>query len=272
VLSAIQAGNLGMHEATITWATDEPATTRVDYGTTAAYGSFAPLVPSNSLVTNHSQQRTGLLPNTLYHYRVVSRDVAGNEAASSDFTFTTLPPSCPCSIWSAASTPATPSAPDSGAFELGVKFRADIDGSITGIRFYKGATNTGAHTGSLWSSGGQLLATATFTDETATGWQQVTFAAPVAVTAGVTYIASYHTDTGGYARDQFYFSAGPAVTSPLRALQDGTDGGNGVFAPARDQGRQVEGRDREARGAPRVRRVPGVRRPAVARRFARRGV
>ncbi len=58
--------------------------------------------------------------------------------------------------------------------ELGVKFRADQDGFVTGIRFYKGSGNTGTHTGSLWSSSGTRLATVTFTGETGTGWQQAT--------------------------------------------------------------------------------------------------
>ena len=59
------------------------------------------------------------------------------------------------------------------AVEVGVKFRADADGRITGLRFYKGVGNTGTHVGHLWTRTGTLLATATFTSETATGWQQV---------------------------------------------------------------------------------------------------
>ena len=47
----------------------------------------------------------------------------------------------------------------------------DVSGNISGVRFYKAAGNTGVHTGSLWTSSGQLLATATFVNETASGWQ-----------------------------------------------------------------------------------------------------
>ena len=83
--------------------------------------------------------------------------------------------------------------------ELGVKFRADVSGFITGVRFYKGAGNTGTHIGSLWTSGGTLLAQATFSNETASGWQQVNFGAPVAVTANTVYVASYFAPNGGYA-------------------------------------------------------------------------
>ncbi len=53
--------------------------------------------------------------------------------------------------------------------------------------------------GDLWTASGALLASATFTNETASGWQQVNFSTPVSITAGTTYVASYHTNTGNYA-------------------------------------------------------------------------
>ena len=49
------------------------------------------------------------------------------------------------------------------------------NGYISGVRFYKGTTNTGVHIGNLWTTSGTLLATATFTNESASGWQQVNF-------------------------------------------------------------------------------------------------
>ena len=95
------------------------------------------------------------------------------------------------SLWSAATTPAVVTDPDNAAIELGVKFVPSVAGQITGIRFYKGPQNLGTHIGNLWTSAGASLATATFANETASGWQQVTFANPVAVTPGTTYVASY---------------------------------------------------------------------------------
>src|SRR5207247_693281 len=53
--------------------------------------------------------------------------------------------SCPCSLWDSATTPAIPDFPDVSAIELGVRFRADVAGQLTGIRFYKGTLNTGTH-------------------------------------------------------------------------------------------------------------------------------
>ena len=113
--------------------------------------------------------------------------------------------------------------------ELGVKFTADVPGLITGIRYYKSSTNTGTHTATLWSSTGALLATATFTNETVSGWQQVNFAAPVAVAASTVYVASYHTNVGHYALNDGYFTNSGFDNPPLHALRTGVSGGNGVY-------------------------------------------
>jgi hypothetical protein len=110
-----------------------------------------------------------------------------------------------------------------------VKFKSDVNGSITGIRFYKGTGNTGTHVGSLWTASGTLLASATFTSETASGWQQVSFATPVTITAGTVYVAAYFTPAGHYAGDVNYFSKG-VDNPPLHALKNGVSGGNGVYA------------------------------------------
>jgi hypothetical protein len=113
--------------------------------------------------------------------------------------------------------------------ELGIKFTADVNGLITGVRFYKGRRNTGTHTGTLWNSAGALLARATFTNETKSGWQQVNFATPVAITAGTVYVASYHTTVGNYAFDPRYFARTGVDNPPLHALGSAVSGGNGVF-------------------------------------------
>jgi methionine-rich copper-binding protein CopC len=145
-------------------------------------------------------------------------------------TITVNPRACPCSIWPSTAVPGTPSANDNSVLELGVKFRADSSGYISGIKFYKGTGNTGTHTGSLWSTAGVRLATGTFTNESATGWQTLTFGTPVAITAGTTYVASYHTDTGHYAADGAYFATKSTYNQPLTALANGTDGPNGVYS------------------------------------------
>ena len=109
-----------------------------------------------------------------------------------------------------------------------LRFRSDVAGVITGIRFYKGAQNTGPHTGNLYTATGTVLASATFTNETASGWQQVTFASPVSIAANTTYVASYYTPSGFYSTTR-PCSPRQSTTPPLRALADGDGGGNGVY-------------------------------------------
>ena len=135
---------------------------------------------------------------------------------------------CPCSIWSSVVVPATPAHEDNQSVEVGVKFRAALDGFATGLRFYKGAINTGVHTGHLWTVGGQQLAELTFTGETASGWQEATFASPVALVANTVYVASYHAPNGHYAVDGSYFAAGGVDNGPLHALGNG-ESQNGVY-------------------------------------------
>ncbi|KAA0271696.1 MAG: DUF4082 domain-containing protein [Acidobacteria bacterium] len=156
-------------------------------------------------------------------------DDSGNiEAPGPGTTVDVVPASCPCSIWSDSATP--PAASDANAVELGVKFRSDIAGEITGIRFYKGAANTGTHVGHLWSASGALLAQATFTGESATGWQEAELDVPVAIEADTTYVASYHAPSGNYAATGGAFAGQGVDAPPLHALADGVDGANGVYA------------------------------------------
>lgn len=127
------------------------------------------------------------------------------------------------SIWG-NNIPKTITTQSSRNVELGLKFRSSVAGNVTGVRFYKGAQNTGTHTGSLWSSDGRQLATTTFTKETASGWQTATFAKPVSIAANVTYIISYHAPKGMYSSDGSYFTKGAYTNQKLTALKD-----NGVY-------------------------------------------
>lgn len=60
-----------------------------------------------------------------------------------------------------------------------------------------------------------LLATATFTDESAGGWQSVSFSSPVTIVPGTTYVASYHTAVGYYAVTVGAFSTTGVTQGPL---------------------------------------------------------
>lgn len=134
------------------------------------------------------------------------------------------------SLWPETAVPSLVDAGPDSAVELGVKFRSDINGFVTGIRFYKAAANTGTHVGNLWNDSGALLATAVFSNETESGWQQVNFVTPVAITANTVYVASYHAGAGHYSDTLNYFAANGVDNAPLHALADGVSGNNGVFA------------------------------------------
>jgi hypothetical protein len=138
LISAVLASAITPSAATITWTTNEPSDSQVEYGTTTGYGSLGTL--NASLVIAHVATLSGLAPNTLYHYRVRSRDFAGNLAISGDFTFTTL---------ALDLTPPTVSitAPSGGATVTGtvtVTASASDNVAVVGVQFKRGGANLGA--------------------------------------------------------------------------------------------------------------------------------
>ncbi|HET6995351.1 MAG TPA: N,N-dimethylformamidase beta subunit family domain-containing protein, partial [Chitinophagaceae bacterium] len=138
-----------------------------------------------------------------------------------------LPP--PITIFQPTDAPAVLLQNDNqGGVEVGTKFRSTADGSITALRFYKGAGNTGTHKGHLWTSTGTLLGEVTFTDETASGWQEAALSVPVGITANTTYIVSYFSPDGFYSFTDPYF-ASTVINGSLQGLAEGEDGHNGVL-------------------------------------------
>ena len=161
--------------------------------------------------------------------RARATDDSANIGAAASVAVTVGARTCPCTVWGASAAPSSGPDPDTASTEVGVKFRTDVAGQITGLRFYKQAGNTGTHVGHLWTSTGSQLAAVTFTGESATGWQQATFATPVSVSPGVTYVASYLAPNGRYSADTNFFANGGLDAPPLHLLADGADGTNGVY-------------------------------------------
>ena len=111
-----------------------------------------------------------------------------------------------------------------------MKFTASMDGEVTGVRFYEeDGTDDYGNVGNLWSSTGTLLATATFTNESPYGWQQVNFSSPVAIQADTVYVVSYSTNGGYFGYTSGFFTKGGVTNGPLQALSDSVSGGNGVY-------------------------------------------
>ncbi len=212
--------------ARVTWTApasdgDSPIT---GYDVTPFDGSTAlPAVQVGGSSTGASVP--GLTNGTSYTFRVTARNAVGSSPASAPSNAVT--PQSTLFGFTAPAAAATDSG-DARAVELGVRFRADFDGTVTGVRFYKSAANTGTHIGSLWNAGGTRLAQATFSGETASGWQTATFSTPVAVSAGMVYTASYFAPVGHYSATAEGLLSG-LDNPPLEAMP-GATGANGVYA------------------------------------------
>ncbi|MBW8804605.1 MAG: DUF4082 domain-containing protein [Catenulisporales bacterium] len=196
--------------ASFSYAIDMSAVTFTvkDGSGTAVPGSLSYTSATNTVVFTPDSP-LGL--STAYTASIQASDINGNAmtapVAWSFTTSATMPtPSCPCTLWPATTVPGTVDSGDGNGVELGVRFSSSLSGNVTGVRFYKSAANTGTHTGSLWTPTGQQLATGTFTGETASGWQTLTFDSPVAITAGTPYVVSYHAPSGHYSVDAGYFA------------------------------------------------------------------
>jgi Domain of unknown function (DUF4082) len=127
---------------------------------------------------------------------------------------TTANASTPDTIWGSSAPSFAPVDSDTGSVELGTTFTAVSAGQATGVRFYKTPENRGNHTGSLWTSTGTLIGKVTFGTETSSGWQIATFAQPVALSAGTSYVVSYHASYGRYLDTEGY--TGASTSANLR--------------------------------------------------------
>ncbi len=132
------------------------------------------------------------------------------------------------SLFSASSTPANTGFNDGSPLEVGVKFTSSGAGQITGLKFYRSPGDSGPDILDLWTASGTKLASANFTNTSASGWQTATLATPVSITAGTTYIASYHTSGAYVATGNFFGNA--LASGPLTAPSSASSGGNGVYA------------------------------------------
>jgi hypothetical protein len=129
------------------------------------------------------------------------------------------------SLFDETLTPATLNATDGGGdYELGMEFQSARNGTISAIRYYKAPSETGTHVGRIWSASGQLLAQVTFTNETASGWQEQALSTPLSIQANTTYVVSVNVNS------HYAITTGGLATSLTNGdITAVADGSNGVF-------------------------------------------
>ena len=242
-LAATQSGIAVAPAAPINLAASAASTSQVNLTWSAAAGATGYSIQRStnggyawtqvaSTTGATTYQDAGLAAGTTYTYRVAAVGGGINSAYSNTAAATTRTAagtSTVDTLWSNAYTPSE-NAYASGSYDVGVKFRTDVAGTVAGVRFYKQTWMNGyTHVGYLWSSTGSLLASATFTGETSSGWEQVNFSAPVAVAANTVYIASFSSGGGYFGITSGFFSGAGVDSGPLHALADGVSGGDGVY-------------------------------------------
>lgn len=164
VISSVASKNITSSGATIAWATDELSDSQVEYGFDTKYGSLTSL--NSTAVKNHSVPLSGLAAATTYHYRVRSKDSAGNLAVSGDYSFATAaqpPPNRPPVAYAGTATTTL------GTAVTGTLSASDPDGdALTYMIVTNGslgmATITNASTGSYtYTPAAGVTGTDTFT-------------------------------------------------------------------------------------------------------------
>jgi Domain of unknown function (DUF4082)/Bacterial Ig-like domain (group 1) len=193
----------------------------VNFVVTSGGGSVSPA----SAVTNASGQASTIL--TLGASPGATSPVTNNVSATvngiGNVTFSaTASPSGNSQKILTTQVPSIPNFTDNYPYEFGMKFRSAKGGQITAVRFWKAPSETGTHLGKIWTAGGTLLASVTFTNETASGWQEQLLETPVNIQANTTYVVSFNANTYYVATyDQL---GSPIVNGDLSSVADGNNG------------------------------------------------
>ncbi|KQV77995.1 hypothetical protein ASC64_04095 [Nocardioides sp. Root122] len=200
-------------------AAGTPGLTLRDSNNQPVAGSTSYDAPNRTITFTPTNQ---LAAYVRYTATLSGTDAQGNPITSGGtWSFTTAKPPnppgvCPCSLFSDETVPTVMEINDGVPLSLGTRFTSDAKGIVTGVRFYKSSGNTGAHVGSLWNANGVELASGTFTNESASGWQQLNFTTPVAIAKNTPYVVSYRSTSGRYSATPNAFSERDLSWAPLR--------------------------------------------------------
>lgn len=220
--ASVGAGEAITYSATVLdaqGATVTNATNPVTFASSTVSGTFAPaatVTPVNGVAT------ATFTPNAS-GTTTISANSAGLTGATANLTVSSLPTGSGQSLFT-IQTPINDNLTDGVPYELGMKFRVTRAGRIAAIRYWKSSNDTGTHVGRIWSANGTLLASTTFTSESASGWQEQALSSPLNIQANTTYVVSVN--IGMY----YPYTASGLATSIVNGdIQSIADGNNGVF-------------------------------------------
>jgi hypothetical protein len=157
-------------------------------------------------------------------------------ALASPVTWSFATAACPCQLFSVVSQPASQNLPvkdgRSGtgpwSYEFGVKATVDQPMQLTALRFWKSSSETGTHVGKVWTTGGTLLTSVTFSNETASGWQTQPLTTPLQLQPGTVYVVSVNANA--YFASTAFGLQSQVIAGPLRSVADGLNGVYGSSA------------------------------------------
>ena len=215
-------------------------TVRNDGGSTLTLGT--PTLPAGFSLVASDPLVSSLAPGASDTFQVqMSTTSAGTESGQIsfsnndsnespfNFSITGTVNSAPLtSLFTASNTPAGTNYNDGTPLEVGVKFQSSVAGQITALKFYRNPSDTGVDLLDLWDASGTKIASATFMNTAASGWQTVALDKSYAIAANTTYVVSYHT-TGAYVATNNFFTT-DFTSGVLTAPSTTTAGGNGVYA------------------------------------------
>jgi hypothetical protein len=149
----------------------------------------------------------------------------GTAVANGTWSFTTMAKQDQVSLFTTG-TPTNANTTSTQNINVATRFKTSAAGVVTAIRFYKGTLNIGTHTGSIWNTSGTRLATVTFRNESASGWQTATLSTPLRLTVGAEYRVSLYSTTRVYALTTNGLSA-VVTNGPISTI---ANGGASVFS------------------------------------------
>lgn len=233
VITDISVSSVTDGSAVVTWTTDDPATSLVEYDFVPYYGQST--VDDPARLTSHSVTLNGLTPSTSYHLRVRSVNAAGLVSYSDDITFSTQPLSstiivddldstCTLSGWTSSSA--------TSGWNGGYKYASPVTGNATAngtwappfprsglydvYTYYRAGTNRNtASTFTINYSGGSISTVVDQTQHDRQWWPIATGVQFASGQSGSVTLTNKSTATGNVIADAVKFEYKGDTTPPI---------------------------------------------------------